>query len=354
MTWLDAAQGLVAGGTPCVLVTVTRIIGSAPREPGARSLVTVDGIVGSIGGGNLEYLAMQQARALIQDHAGEGPPLIELPLGPDLNQCCGGGVSLMMEPLGQRDLAWIERWQAMAGEPPGAVATPVDGARHDKLLFGAADEAPADLAAAVAAVLAGPETTAFVELDDGPRWLVERCVPAAHAVWLFGAGHVGRALAGALSPLPFRVQWVDSRSDAFPAELPGNVRIHRHDDPVSLVPGIEAGASVLIMTHSHDIDFDLCAAMLGRDGEGFIGLIGSATKWARFAKRLREAGFDAATVGRITCPIGLPGIAGKEPAVIAAATAAQLLALARVQGSRAEPSQRAARPVNAVAAKDSR
>ena len=133
----------------------------------------------------------------------------------------------------------------------------------------------------------------------------------------------------ALAPLPFDVTWIDSRDEVFPQDLPGHV-LAEHSDPVqSAVRGLSVGSSVLIMSFSHAEDLDIVAACLQRLREradlGFIGLIGSATKWATFRSRLRHRGFSDAELARITCPIGLPGIGGKEPAVIAASVVAQLL-----------------------------
>ncbi len=146
---------------------------------------------------------------------------------------------------------------------------------------------------------------------------------------LFGGGHVGHALVKALAPLPFDVTWIDSRDEVFPADVPTHVRTE-HSNPVqAAVRDVPPGASVLIMSFSHAEDLDIVAACLQRLREhhdlGFIGLIGSATKWATFRSRLRQRGYSDEEMARITCPIGLAGIAGKAPAVIAASVVAQLL-----------------------------
>ena len=150
-------------------------------------------------------------------------------------------------------------------------------------------------------------------------------VPAA----LFGGGHVGRALVEVLGRLPFELLWVDSRDDIFPAQLPDNVRCE-HSDPVqAAVRDLAPGSRVLIMSFSHAEDLDIVAACLTRRRERgdlpFIGLIGSQTKWATFRRRLRERGYSEAECAQVTCPIGLPGITGKQPEVIAVSVAAQLL-----------------------------
>ncbi len=138
---------------------------------------------------------------------------------------------------------------------------------------------------------------------------------------------MGRALVLALAPLPFAVTWCDSRDGAFPAHIPANVTPVQENEPDALVARAPAGAFVLAMTHSHPLDLAVTAAALARDDLPFVGLIGSATKRARFEKRYRELGISEARIAALACPIGIPGIADKDPAIIAAATAAQLLAL---------------------------
>jgi xanthine dehydrogenase accessory factor len=142
---------------------------------------------------------------------------------------------------------------------------------------------------------------------------------------LFGAGHVGRALVLALAPLPFFVTWVDPRPDAFPAYLPANVTATRLDDPVAALAGAAAGSFVLVMTHSHPLDLALVHAALADDRFPYVGLIGSRSKRTRFEKRLAAGGIAAGRIAELVCPIGVGGITAKAPAVIAAATAAELL-----------------------------
>ena len=246
-----------------VLVTVDAAQGSVPREPGAWMLVGAHAIDGTIGGGHLELQAIEEARGRLAG-AG-GADVLRYPLGPSLGQCCGGVVYLRFERVGAAD------------------------------------------APALAQRLAGPRT------------------PVA----LFGGGHVGKAIVRVLGPLPFDVLWIDSRDEIFPPEVPANVRCE-HSDPVqAAVAELAAGSRVLIMSFSHAEDLDVVAACLQRlrerDDLPSIGLIGSKTKWATFRHRLEDRGFTAPELARITCPIGVPGIAGKQPEVIAVAVAAQLL-----------------------------
>ncbi len=266
-TLIDALLERLARA-PAVLVSVQSTQGSAPREAGAWMGVFAQGApVGTVGGGHLEWDAVAIARRALA-----GEPLDaqkRFALGPSLGQCCGGVVHLRFEPLH---------------------AAPADALRTRL-------EAQAD---------------------------AER-MPVA----LFGGGHVGHAIVNALLPLPVRVHWIDSRDEIFPTELPRWIATE-HSAPVqAAVADIAALSRVLIMSFSHAEDLDIVAACLQRQRERgdlpFIGLIGSKSKWAAFRHRLEARGFGAGELGHITCPIGVAGVVGKEPAVIAAAVAAQLM-----------------------------
>jgi xanthine dehydrogenase accessory factor len=246
-----------------VLVTVNATQGSVPRGPGTHMIVFVNGELGTIGGGHLEFQALAHARRLL---VGELVSThLRQVLGPSLGQCCGGVVELVLAPMCADDVARLRT------------------------------------------LLMPPRT------------------PLA----LFGGGHVGRAIVNTLAPLPFAVRWIDSRDEIFPADVPLDVECE-HSNPVqAAVSDLAAGSRVLIMSFSHAEDLDIVVACLKRQRERgdlpFVGLIGSQTKWATFRHRLEDRGFTAEEIARITCPIGVPGITGKEPEVIAVAVAAQLL-----------------------------
>ncbi|TDP71483.1 xanthine dehydrogenase accessory protein XdhC [Roseateles toxinivorans] len=263
-SWRALEQALAQG--PAVLVSVARVEGSGPREEGAWMAVTPARVFDTLGGGQLEFEAIAQARACLA--AGSvTEPLRRYALGPSLGQCCGGVVHLRYEWLGAEHIAGLrERLTNEQGQL---------------------------------------------------------------SVALFGGGHVGRAIVELLGRLPARVQWVDSRDEIFPPGLPDNV-VAEHSDPVqAAVQDLAPGAKVLIMSFSHAEDLDIVAACLHRRRERgdlpFIGLIGSRSKWASFRQRLDARGFTAAELAGVTCPIGVPGIAGKQPEVIAVAVVAQLL-----------------------------
>jgi xanthine dehydrogenase accessory factor len=272
MDWLRAAQQLRHDGQPGVLVTVIEVRGHAPREAGAKMVVSRDRSWGSVGGGNLEATAITRARELIESGAAE-PETREMQLNPHARtehgrQCCGGVVRLLLEPLAVRPV-----------------------------------------------------------------------------VALFGIGHVGYELARILSRLPIQLLLVDSRAEqldrirlADVIDGSADVSIHHALLGEQVLKRLPQGAHVVIMTHDHAEDFALCDAAL-RVGQtlGGIGLIGSSVKWMRFQAQLAELGHGPEAIARITCPIGRPGITGKDPAIIAVAVAAELL-------QNLPASQRARRP----------
>jgi xanthine dehydrogenase accessory factor len=289
------------------LVTLARVQGSSPREAGARMVVRPSGgFHGTIGGGALEWAALEAAQAALKQ--GRGPALRRsLALGPELAQCCGGRVEWRIETFDRRDLGDLATIAAAEGRGPATVRASIrqDG-RIERRLEG--DRRGVDLTAA---------------LDEG-GW-TEPVGQSARAVYLFGAGHVGRALALALGPLPFAVRWIDSRREAFPAYAPANVALIQAPAPTAELANAPDGALIVAMTHSHALDLEIVAEALRAERFAYVGLIGSATKRARFLSQMRAVGLSEKVLAQLVCPIGLPGIEGKDPAVIAASTAAQLL-----------------------------
>ena len=323
--WLDAVRERARAGGDLVSVIVAAAEGSAPREAGAWMLVDRDGQGGTIGGGRLEWEASRTARAMLDEPAAPWRrALRDYPLGPDLEQCCGGFVRLLYERVGKEELA-----QLPATAPAGGIVL-------HPLASGAAPESVSDrqaaktlpfpLAKTVAEILSGqtPRATALIEVE-AECWLLHPVEAPGRPLYLFGAGHVGRAIVRTLEGLPFAVTWIDTDEARFPAGLPADVRRLVSDDPAAVAAAAPDGAFHLVLTYSHALDFDICRALLVGNRFGFAGLIGSETKRARFFKRFRDAGIGEAALARLTCPIGIPGIAGKEPATIAVTVAAQLL-----------------------------
>ena len=293
------------------LVSVVGAAGSVPRESGARVVLRPDGsFYGTIGGGRLEYEAIAEARAALA--AGRGQPQFrDWPLGPNLGQCCGGVVKTLTETFDANDLATVRHFEE--AEKVGAFETVSrldDDGRIVRIL--AAQSAAGEQAAAAMPVL-------------GKMPFHERFGEVTTPVLLFGAGHVGRAVVLALAPLPFTLRWIDSRPDQFPQYVPQNVVTVCTDAAARELASAPRDALVVVMTHSHALDFDITAAALRRRTFDFVGLIGSETKRARFASFARQMGIGESELDRLVCPIGIAEIKGKEPAVIAAALAAQLL-----------------------------
>src|SRR5271166_6552936 len=290
------------------LVTLARVQGSSPREAGARMVVRPSGgFHGTIGGGALEWAALEAAQAVLQ--RGRGPATRRsLALGPELAQCCGGRVEWRIETFDGRDLEQLTRMAIAETRGPATLRARVgsDGRIERMLEEGQRGEG-----------LIGGE-------PEGEGW-AEPLGQSARTVYLFGAGHVGRALALALAPLPFVVRWIDSRREAFPGLAPANVALIHAPSPAAELVNAPDGALIVVMTHSHPIDLEIVAEALRAERFGFVGLIGSSTKRARFVSQMRAAGLSKEALSKLVCPIGVPGIADKDPAVIAASTAAQLL-----------------------------
>lgn len=286
--WSLIARMLEAEGS-CALVSVIRAEGSVPRDEGARMVVTRQGFHGTIGGGTLEWKALAEAQRLL------GKPrrvkMLTQSLGPDLGQCCGGRVTLAIESF--------------------------DHAARAEVLE-----------------LAAREETGLFTITGRLPGITESFGELRRNVLVFGAGHVGRALILALAPLPFEVTWADPRPDSFPSAMPQNVTGFS-GDPLDLVAAAPEGALAMIMSHSHALDLSIADAALRNPRLAHVGVIGSATKRARFERRLRDAGVDRARVEAMICPIGIGGIRSKLPAAIAVAVAAQVITLDEALSARA-------------------
>ena len=326
--WIDNLANRLGAGEACVLVTVAGIDGSAPREPGARMVVTAEDFIGTIGGGQLEWDALETARA--QLNATPGAWIKHYPLGPELGQCCGGAVAVLFEPYSPADGAWVEQLRTLRDGPKRAVRViEIRGegefSRH-VYSDGERDEPDdEDVKDMVDALMDAPAEGLEVRLDSENTVFAETLDDPHQPLWLFGAGHVGRAMVHALSPLPFHITWIDCRTDVFPKDLVRSVTARHVTVPGLIVDEAPPGAMYLVMTHKHVLDQDICEAVLRRGDARYLGLIGSKTKKARFLKRLSAKGLDDPTLARIHCPIGVAGIGGKDPAVIAASVAADLL-----------------------------
>lgn len=249
-SWVEAVSELEASGENYVLVTVLEALGSTPRDSGTKMVVSNNNIYATIGGGNLEFKVIEQARALIEQ--GKTCQKIEkFQLGPSLGQCCGGDATIMFEMFSADNL----------------------------------------------------------QLD------------------IYGAGHISQALILVLAQLPIRIRWIDSRRDIFPEKLPANVRKIINEDPTELVNSAPKNSAFLILTHSHQLDFELCQAIIKRGDALWLGVIGSNTKRKKFQHRLAHREFTAAQIQQMICPVGLSQVPGKLPMEVAVSIAGQLIEL---------------------------
>ncbi len=262
----------------CVLVEITQAKGSTPREAGTFMLVAEGAIWGTIGGGQFEFMAIDNARALL---AGGGQTAMDIPLGPEIGQCCGGRTVLTFTPVSEPVAAELkQRLEAEAQERP--------------------------------------------------------------AVFLFGAGHVGLALAQALSPLPFAVTVVETRAEAL-EDLPPSTARQLTPMPEAIVAAIPANGSIVILTHDHALDFLIAKEALARTDLSYIGMIGSQTKRATFASWLKREAGKPVDMSRLVLPVGGNVVRDKRPAVIAALVAAELLQVYALRDNRLSEPQITAR-----------
>jgi xanthine dehydrogenase accessory factor len=273
-------------------------------------VVAPDGtFTGTIGGGALEWGALAEAQGLLARNRPAATRL-DRALGPDLGQCCGGHVQLTIERFGAADRDAVE---ALARRECSGVLTTIATAGSDGRLqrrIADADEAPAP-------------RSAYEIASDGR--VTERFGEEATPFFLFGAGHVGRALGVALAPLPFLVTWIDTRPGAIPDSFAPNTTAVSAGDPVEILGRAPDGAFIAVMTHSHALDLDLVIAALEADRFPYVGLIGSATKRARFTSAMHKMGMAPNKIEQLVCPIGLTTIRDKAPAVIAASVVTQVL-----------------------------
>jgi xanthine dehydrogenase accessory factor len=257
------ARSFLSAHPAAVVAELIAVRGSSPREAGAFMLIASDAVTGTIGGGALEYMVIDRARQVLRD--GLPDATMDIPLGPEIGQCCGGRVEVSLRP-------------------------------------------------ADAKVLVGR---------------LERTEAARPHVYLFGAGHVGQALARALAPLPLHVHVIDTRPDEL-VGLPGNIDGRALAMPEAAVRSAPAGSSYVVLTHDHALDFLIGAEALKRHDAPYVGMVGSKTKRAKFRSwYLSEAGGSPEAFDRLVLPIGgraFPdGLGDKRPEVIAALAAAEIL-----------------------------
>ncbi len=344
---LPALSQLLQREPAVVRIVIAEVRGSAPREPGAFMLVGRDCVEGTIGGGRLEWESVASARELLSETQVTAR-LKRVVLAADVGQCCGGVVGVWLERFTRTDFETLRLAIDAGARGPAVLRSTINGVSVERHLMREIDVA--EPSSSCATVGFGPMADAADRLlcasrdrshpcvlrnDAGEISLLERLDDAFPQLWLYGAGHVGQALARILMELPLRLVWLDSRAEMFPATVPEGVRIRCDADPLATVAAAPAGAYFLVMTHSHPLDYALCQAVLRRNDFAWLGLIGSGSKAARFRSRLAREKLDAEVISRLVCPIGIAGIESKWPAAIAVGVAAQVMQL--ISAGAAEP-----------------
>lgn len=293
---IKALREAVAEHGRIVRVVIAEVHGSVPREAGASMLVWSKGQGGTIGGGALEHEAAERARALVADR------IDRVPLGPSLGQCCGGAVVLVSEIYDSARVAALTgpfqlRGIGSSAELPMSIRRRLQDDRSAKR---------------------------HCDIAFEKNWILEAVTLERQPLWIFGAGHVGRAIVSVLTPFDrFDLTWVDTSPERFPATIPSGVTQLVAANPADLVKFAPKDAEHLILTYSHALDLELCNRLLTH-GFKKAGLIGSHTKWSRFSNRLRQLSHSDAQISLIRCPIGQPEL-GKHPQAIAIGVAADLL-----------------------------
>jgi xanthine dehydrogenase accessory factor len=318
-SWLSGLIQTLEREPLAVRIVLAEVRGSAPRECGTCMLVSPAGVVGTIGGGRLEWDAIAAARELLA--AGDVPARVcRLVLGADLGQCCGGVVTLWIERYGRSSLIELREAESAAERGRAVLVSAITaGGTHHRLLC------DPDAECALRLPAQEPALPRLIRGTNAQLTLLERLDDAMPEVWLYGAGHVGQALARILVELPVRLTWTDSRAEWLPRTGLERMHIRHRAEPAATLDEAPVGAYFVVMTHSHALDYALCRTLLERNDFAWLGLIGSMSKAARFRSRLAREGVAAEAIARLVCPIGVQGIASKWPSAIAVAIAAQLL-----------------------------
>ena len=344
--WLTALQAQSCHTEKCILVTVLSTRGSAPREAGAKMLVMDELCVGTIGGGHLEYMAIEQSRALLASNPVQNKTTYRYPLGPSLGQCCGGVVELLFEKIMDTTAPWIDKTaQLRRNSTPAIVVSSLPSnedvdntASINKLIvtestqFGTLGNDLTDNHAVTLAqeYLQKAASTPVSRTKHVPTHIRDNLFfdminQSGFRLKLFGAGHIAQAIVSILQDADCEITWVDTRDNIFPNDIPFNVSTVETDTPECEIDNLTPGSYLLIMTHCHQLDLRLCHQALKHQDFAFCGLIGSASKRNRFTKKLLARGVTERAINRLTCPIGIDNINGKLPQQIAISVAAQLL-----------------------------
>lgn len=316
--WPVAALRSVQSAGQVARVVVASVRGSAPRDAGTCMLVESNRTLGTIGGGSLEWKAVEAARGLLQRNDRRAATVQRFVLATDLAQCCGGVVELWIEKYTRADSPLLAE-AARATKPGTAILV---SEIHDT---GVTRRIVRPLKSSLEIDRSMAANTLLEYCADGTTRLSEPLGQRLPHVWLFGAGHVGQALSRVFAELPVHLSWIDSRRSLLPLASGDRIDVVCAEDPAALVASAPARTHFIVMTHSHSIDYELCRAILGRGDAAWVGLIGSKSKAARFRSRLAADGLTQASIAMLESPIGIDGVDSKVPGVIAVCVAAQLL-----------------------------
>ncbi len=324
-TWLEQLRDLERCAEASVLVTISDVRGSSPREIGAKMIVTRKDVTGSIGGGQLEYRCAKMAvdmlcaeQLLCRRH--------RFALGPNLGQCCGGVVDVLFEHSAALEAELLERMAQLHNRrTPFVIATTVSRKWLVTATTCYPPENDDDDVAALARALLASRGSACSDKHGDNSVLLEPVMSSDFNVAVFGAGHVGSAVVQILAGLDCNIRWIDSRRNIFPARNAANVLVVESDVPAREVAAMPEAAYYLVLTHHHPLDYEICSRVLERREFAYLGLIGSTAKRRRFERLMRQQGMSQSLLERLTCPIGIDGINGKTPQEIAIAATAELL-----------------------------
>lgn len=306
---------------PVVRVSIIDAKGSTPREAGTYMNVSTLAFTGTIGGGTLEQEALTQARKLLSSAQAPWTRMVrDYPLGPSLGQCCGGFIKLLFEVISDDEISVLQDEgenliavrQIQSGSPIGFSHNRKDDDKNW----------PLSVRHGVRELQSGIQKRE-AKLIDG--WFIEPLGKTLTPLFLYGAGHVGRAVVKAFEDLPFAIYWVDTSNSRYPESIPSSINKLVTQTPQSLAEHAPLDAFHVVMSYSHNLDFEICHAVLAQDKFAYLGVIASKTKRVRFAKRLKEFAIPEHSIARMNAPIGIKGLDGKEPAIIALSLAADLL-----------------------------
>lgn len=309
--------------TSFVLVTVAKVQGSSPRETGAKMLVNKHKTLGTIGGGNLEFFAIQQAKEILNCSEDNSMTEHKTPLIPQYDQCCGGLVQLIFEKVNPKTSHWLHELHNLVSKNQQAwLITNIK--EKQRFIQTSLETEPTN----------SPQNTPWLTKQS---ILIEPVHNTALPIIIFGTGHVGKALINQLQHLNVHITAVDSRAEQLPKTSGNNIMSIHTENWQNIVTKAPNNAYFLVLTHSHKLDYQITEEILQKEHFDYCGLIGSKTKKIRFERQLLSTGISQLQLNKMTCPIGLPSIQGKTPEIIAASVVAQILEISTQQQTQSQP-----------------